>query len=55
MLGQASIIPGGRLPSALENTSTKTTGSSPLASHDDQSPQVAGHGSASVGTERARP
>lgn len=55
ILGQASIIPGGRLPSALENISTKTTGSSPLASHDDQSPQVAGHGSASVGTERARP
>jgi len=54
-LVQASTVPGGRPSSALENTSTKTTGSSPLESHDDQSSRVAGHALGSVGTEGARP
>lgn len=53
--GQASAISGGSVSSAVENTGTKSTGSSPLASHNDNSSNAAFNGSGSASTEGASP
>lgn len=52
---QTTIVRGGSPSSAAENTGIKGTGSTPLASPNDQSSYAALNGSGSVSTQGARP